>query len=102
MTAEGNGNMSKQQIPPLRCGMTNKKASATARTTATHMRFLFRNLYVDIPSAGERGCRRGGCEPTWGGCRVRRVARRAISPADRRPGRVELADAAGSGMDLSR
>jgi hypothetical protein len=24
-----------QQIPSLRCGMTNKKASATAKTTAT-------------------------------------------------------------------
>jgi hypothetical protein len=37
MTAEGSGNLSQQQIPSLCCGMTNKKASATARTTATHM-----------------------------------------------------------------
>jgi hypothetical protein len=36
-----------QQIPPLRCGMTNKKARAKARTTATHMRFLFHN-YMSI------------------------------------------------------
>jgi len=41
MRAEGSGNMSKQQIPPLRCGMTNQKGECDGKNNRNcNSRFL--------------------------------------------------------------
>jgi hypothetical protein len=46
-TKEGGGNMSKQQIPPLHCGMTNKKGKCKGKNNCYAHEVSISQLYVD-------------------------------------------------------